>query len=135
MGIDYKISEDGTLVWTRVSQNVVGGEIVDHLAALVADSRINSGFRELVDATATRHVQFGRETGGQVAGIHRKHAERFRGSRVALVVQDLQVYETARRMEEMHEAPPVMIVFYSMDVAKIWLGCEGEPDPFDESAP
>jgi hypothetical protein len=135
MGIDYRVSEDGTLVWTRVSQDVGEGEIVDHVAALVADSRINSGFRELVDGTATRHVQFDRETGSQVAEIHRRHADRFRGSRVALVIQDLQVYETAKLMEEMHAAPPVLIVFYSMDVAKIWLGCEGERDPFDESAP
>ena len=134
MGISYTVSKDGTLVRTRLPREIDEDELLDHMAALVADSRLKPGFRQLVDATATRRARVGPDLEAKIGEIHREHADLLRGSRVAVVIQDLQVYEAAKGVEEMHESVPVVIVFYSMDVAKIWLGCEAEPEPPDESA-
>ena len=131
MAITYEVSEDGSFVHTKMIGEYTEEEIVRHRMAIVSDSRIQPGFKQLLDLTKGVASGLTEESLARIAKIAEAHPEKFRGARYAIVVQRSGEFELAKVFERIYAAPANVIVFYNLDIAKTWLGCKTEPEASD----
>ena len=131
MAITYEVSEDGSFVHTKMIGEYTEEEVVCHRMAIVSDSRIKPGFRQLTDLTGGVASGITEESLARLAEIANAHPEKFRGARYAIVVQRSGEFELAKVFERVYADPASVIIFYNLDVAKTWLGCKTEPEAGD----
>ena len=122
MPITYTVEDSGTFVYTIVSGAVTEEDLLSYQTALLSDPRVESGFSELFDATTARGSNLSEAVIEKMAEVDKSHAEKLRRGRCALVVWD--AFELADRFANLHGGPHRIMLFYSLDVAKVWLGRE-----------
>ncbi len=124
MPITYDVDEDQNLVLVKVS-----GEFTDEIVLrfernIIADRRIKPGFRALFDARAVRLTEVSEKAIDQLLEMEEADPGKFNRSRRALVFNEQLGWARAEKFEG--RARGRVIVFYSMDVARTWLGIKGE---------
>lgn len=124
MPITYTVEDSGTFVYTTVSGVVTEEDLLNYQAAVLADPRVESGFNELFDATRARGSNLSEAVIEEMIAVDEAHAEKLHRGRCALVVWD--GFELADRFANLHGGPHRVMLFYSLDVAKIWLGRKGK---------
>ena len=124
MAITYEVSEDGRFVHTEATGEYTEEELVRHRMAIVSDSRIQPGFKQLLDLTKGVASGLTQESLARIAKIAEAHPDKFRGARYAIVAQKSRDFELAKLFERIYRGPTSVIVFYNLDVAKTWLGCK-----------
>ncbi len=124
MPITYDVDEDQNLVLVKVS-----GELTDEIVLrfernIIVDRRIKPGFRALFDARAVRLTEVSEKAIDQLLEMEEADPGKFNRSRRALVFKEQPGWARAEKFED--RARGSVIVFYSMDVARMWLGIKGE---------
>ncbi len=124
MPITYDVDEDQNLLLVKVS-----GEFTDEIVLrferdIIADRRIKPGFRALFDARTVRLTEVSEKAIDQLLEMEEADPEKFNRSKRALVFNEEPGWERAKKFEG--SASGRVIVFYSMDVARMWLNIEGE---------
>ncbi len=124
MPITYDVDEEQNLVLVKVS-----GEFTDEIVFrferdIIADRRIKPVFRALFDARAVRLTEISEKAIDQLLEMEEADPEKFNRSRRALVFNEQLGWARAKKFED--SAKGRVIVFYSMDVARMWLGIKGE---------
>ena len=135
MGITYEVSEDGGCVHTKIIGEYTEEEMVRHRMAILSDSRIKPGFRQLTDVTEGVASGVTEESFARLAKIAEAHPDKFRGACYAIVVQRSREFELAKVFESVYADPATVIIFYNLHVAKTWLGCKTEPEAGDPLPP
>ena len=120
MPITYDVEEGGILVCTTVSGDVTDEDLLAYQAAVLSDPQVKPGFDELFDATMARGSNLSEAVIEKMIDVDKTHAQKLRRSRQALVVWD--GFELADRFASLHAGPHKVMLFYSLDVAKVWLG-------------
>ena len=124
MPITYDVDEEQNLVLVKVS-----GEFTDEIVLrferdFIADRRIKPGFRALFDASTVRLTEVSEKAIDQLLEMEEADPGKFNHSRRALVFNEQLGWARAEKFED--RARGRVIVFYSMDVARIWLGIKEE---------
>ena len=120
MPITYEVDEAQNAVYAWVSGQVRAEDFLAYVQQFLADSRIKPGYRELVDATAAVPSDITAELFNQIAEIDRRFPEMLPGSRTAIVVPHASGFELARQYQKV--ARMQVLVFFSLEVAREWLG-------------
>lgn len=120
MPIVYEVEDGGGFVYTTASGDVTGEELLNYQRALLSDPRVKSGLDELFDATLAHETNLSEAVIKEMIAVDKAHAEKLRRGRCAIVVR--RGYELAERFVSLHAGPHNVMVFYSLDVAKVWLG-------------
>jgi hypothetical protein len=123
MPIDYQVGEGGRFVHMAAGEHLGPDELLDCVRRLYADPAARPGFLLLVDLSRTARVGVTHETLEQIVPVIRSDPERRRGGKTAIVAATNASFELSRFYEQLAGAENVdVIVFNSVDVAKIWLG-------------
>ena len=120
MPISYEVSDGGHFVDTKATGAITEEDLLRHQAALLADPRVKPGAYELFDATLADGSDLSEEVIPKIVDVDRAHAERLRGGKCAIVVRT--GLELADRLQRAHRGPHAVIVFFNLDVARVWLG-------------
>ncbi len=123
MPISYDVDVDLNLVQTVATGIVSNADLSRHVASLAVDPRVQAGYRELFDARDVLQLNVSQEAFDQMAEIEQRHLEKFTGTCIAIVVQNIHDYDYAERFEKRMAARPVTVItFTNMDIARTWLG-------------
>lgn len=120
MPINYEVDESRNVILASAHGTLGDAEFLDYARRLMADSRIQSGYRELVDLTAAVKGDISQELFDLIAAIDRQSPDRHTGSRTAIVVPDPEGFQLASTYALKAQAP--VIVFSNIGVARTWLG-------------
>jgi len=120
MPIEYEVDETNNVI-VATGTGVVGDEdFLDYVQRFLADARIRSGYRELVDLTRATKGAISPDLFDRIAQMDRERPDQQPGSRTAIVVPDSASFQLASAYGLKAQAP--VIVFSSLDVARTWLG-------------
>ncbi len=124
MPITYDVDEDQNLVFVNVSGKFTDEILLRFERDFIADHRIKPGFRALFDASAVRLTEVSEKAIDQLMEMEEADPGKFNCSRRALVFNEQPGWARAGKFED--GARGRVMVFYSMDVARIWLGIKEE---------
>ena len=123
MPIDRKVSSDGMFVHTTAYGTVTSRDLISNARAMLSDSRIQAGFRELFDATGVTKIGITKKDLDLVADMDSEHMEKTAGSKCAIVVADSEAFELGKYFEQISRSNYVnIIVFNNVATARTWLG-------------
>jgi len=122
--ITYDVDEEQNLVLVKVSGEFTDEIVLQFERDFIADRHVKPGFRALFDARAVRLTEVSEKTVGRLLEMEEADPEKFNRSRRALVFNEQLGWARAKKFED--SASGSVIVFYSMDVARMWLNIEGE---------
>jgi hypothetical protein len=120
MPIIYDVDEEGNRVYIKASGQLTNEEILRFENNFLDDARVKPGYCALFDATfATMDVILG-ETIDELIDLEKNHEEKTVGSKTAFVIIEDEGWKRAKEFER--KTLRRAIVFFNLDVAKIWLG-------------
>ena len=120
MPITYDVDEDQNLLLAKVSDELTNEIVLRFERDVIADRRLKPGFRGLFDARAVRLTEVSEKAIDKLLQMEEADPGKFNRSRRALVFNEQPGWARAGKFED--RARGTIIVFYSMDVAKMWLG-------------
>ncbi|MBN1482699.1 hypothetical protein EH223_11970 [candidate division KSB1 bacterium] len=125
MPITYDVSANGTFVYFTATGVLDVPDFEEVVKKTIADERIQPGFRQLLDLTSISSSRLTEESLQQLKHLARSSPKVTKNSQLAIVVSSGPSFERARNYEKMaHENFQDIIVFNSLQTAKIWLGVE-----------
>ena len=123
MPIDYVIIDQGSFLYTRAYGNVQVADIVAHEQRLLADPRVASGYRQLLDCRWVSEDSDADELLRSLAEAHSCANPRLRGARYAIVAHGSQWFNLGSQYR-CGLAGVTLIVFNDPGTACIWLGVD-----------
>jgi hypothetical protein len=126
MPITYEIEDGGRFVHTRATGAITDQNLLTYQAALLSDTRIQPGFYELFDGTMAHGVEISEAVLAELGAMDKAAADKLIGGKCAIVVR--RDFELAERFQRLYAGPHEVTVFYNLDVARTWLGLQGESE-------
>lgn len=120
MPISFEVDEKTNVVYVKADGEVTEEDLLQYQTALMGDPRLKSSFRLLFDARTARPGGITSEAIHILVVLDKKLRETCPGRKTAIVVRGKLAAELAEEFER--DAQPNAVVFFDIDVARIWLG-------------
>jgi len=123
MPIQYVLLDHGSFVYARAYGKLTAQDLVDHEAALLRDSGLARGYRQLLDCRWASEDQTDESILASLADVHRRNLATVRGSRYAVVAHNMQWFQIGAQYR-CEQFGMTMIIFNDPSTACIWLGVD-----------
>lgn len=125
MPVSYTVSTDGTFAYFSATGVLDVSDFEKVIKAVILDDRLVPGFRQLLDLSAISRSTLTKVSLQKVIGLAKENLKVTRDTKLAIVVSSDSSYKNARDYEEMaSDEYQDIIVFNSLETAKIWLGVD-----------
>ncbi len=126
MPISYTVNPNGTFAWFTATGVLELTDLEAVIHAIAPDDRLVPGFRQLFDFTDISSSKLTEESLHKIINLARKNPKVTRDTKLAIVVSSDSSFQNARRYEKIaQDTYEDVIVFNSINTAKIWLGVGG----------
>lgn len=127
MAIKYSVDEERNFIYVKAESPLSAKDMIGYEAEFIDDERVRPGFTALFDASKVRVVDVTPEVVDVLVNMERSHPERFKGSKRALLFTENMGWDAASYFAK--EADGSNLVFFSLDVALVWLGMKAKDLP------
>jgi len=125
MGISYRIDENLGLVFSTASGILSDEDLINHKRKLFSDPAFKPGMKELSDGSNIEKLSVTTDGVRKMAELDKRHAEKLRGYKLAILAHTDEVFGVARMYQAMTEEHFEFVqVFRDRAEAMKWLGLE-----------
>ena len=122
MAIEYIVYPKENYVYSKVSDNLTLSDIIEYDNQLQKEPELKPGYKELFDARFISGSELTQKTLKQIISKVISDKKRSYSNKLAIVVSSSNSFDRAKYYEEsLPSDKETVIVFNSIDVAKIWL--------------
>jgi len=127
MPVKYHINEENNFLYVKVVDSLDREDMISFEAKIIGDTRVRPGFTALFDAAAIRVDDIDQNVANVLLDMERIYPERFKDAKRALLVSHNMGWDFITDFAK--EADGNNLVFFSLDVALVWLGMKVEELP------
>ncbi|MDJ0829038.1 MAG: hypothetical protein QNI92_04240 [Desulfobacterales bacterium] len=126
MPVEFAVDQTGTFVHAKATGTLTEEDLQIYEKSTLEDERIAIGFWELFDASELIESNLNTRGLKRIAQMVRSNPKRNEASNLAIVVSKASTFDDARVFERIVSKFQNVIVFNSVNTARMWLGFPNE---------